>query len=161
MSVLVCSLTVASASDSTKLPKKYSEWLKRDVGYIITKEEDQAFEGLNTRTRLATSLLSIFGSAQPKSGAPTNSSRRSIPGGNMPATTSQFGVGWNTDMGHIYITLGPPPAEGALRCAERSARDGDGFIPAATQPCPPFFYIVLGKGHRVTPALQPLHGWSE
>ena len=47
MTVLV-SLAAAFASDSTKLSKKYSEWLKKDVGYIITNAEKTAFKGLNT-----------------------------------------------------------------------------------------------------------------
>jgi hypothetical protein len=38
--IVLVSLAAAFASDSsTKMPKKYSEWLKRDAGYIITNEE--------------------------------------------------------------------------------------------------------------------------
>ena len=79
----------AFGSDSTKLPKKYSEWLKKDVGYIITNEEKAAFKGLNTDEARDKFIEHFWEIRNP------NLERRRIPivrnttsGCNMPATTS-------------------------------------------------------------------------
>ena len=45
--ILIFILTL-TCSASEKLPPKYSEWLKKDVAYIITNEERATFRGLNT-----------------------------------------------------------------------------------------------------------------
>ena len=74
MTVLMCFAAVF-ASDSTKLPKKYSEWLKKDVGYIITKEESAAFKGLNTDEARDKFIEHFWEIRNPNPGAPTNSYR--------------------------------------------------------------------------------------
>src|ERR1700751_6396721 len=43
--VLLC-LTLPGFCSSTKLPPKYSEWLKKDVVYIISNEERDTFRNL-------------------------------------------------------------------------------------------------------------------
>jgi GWxTD domain-containing protein len=144
MSVLVC-LTVASASDSTKLPKKYSEWLKRDVGYIITNGEKAAFKGLNTDEAREKFIEHFWEIRNPNPGAPTNSYREEHYERLQYASDhfGKFGDGWNTDMGRIYITLGAPQQK-ARYVAQSGVRGMEIWFFSSSHPAlPPFFYVVF------------------
>ena len=107
---VMASVAVAFASDSAKMPKKYSEWLKKDAAYIITNEERATFKGLNTDEARDKFIEHFWEIRNPNPGAPTNSYREEHYERLQYASDhfGKFGDGWNTDMGRIYITLGPP-----------------------------------------------------
>jgi len=144
MTVLMCFAAVF-ASDSTKLPKKYSEWLKKDVGYIITKEESAAFKGLNTDEARDKFIEHFWEIRNPNPGAPTNSYREEHYERLQYASDhfGKFGDGWNTDMGRIYITLGAPQQK-ARYVAQTGVRGMEIWFYSSSHPAlPPFFYIVF------------------
>ena len=144
MTVLMC-FAAAFASDSTKLPKKYSEWLKKDVGYIITNEERAAFKGLNTDEARDKFIEHFWEIRNPNPGAPTNSYREEHYERLQYASDhfGKFGDGWNTDMGRIYITLGAPQQK-ARYVAQTGVRGMEIWFYSSSHPAlPPFFYIVF------------------
>ena len=64
-----------SASSSTKLPPKYSEWLKKDVACIITNDERQAFRALSSDEAREKFIEHFWEIRNPNPGAPTNQYR--------------------------------------------------------------------------------------
>jgi len=142
---VLASVAVACASDSTKLPKKYSEWLKKDAGYIITNEEKATFKLLNTDEARDKFIEHFWEIRNPNPGAPTNSYREEHYERLQYASDhfGKFGDGWNTDMGHIYITLGPPQQK-ARYVAQSGVRGMEMWFYSSSHPAlPPFFYIVF------------------
>jgi GWxTD domain-containing protein len=138
-------LSGAFASDSTKLPRKYSEWLKKDVVYIITREEKQAFLGLNTDEAREKFIEHFWEIRNPNPGAPTNPYREEHYQ-RLQYASDHFGKrgdGWNTDMGRIYITLGPPQQKGRY-VAQSGVRGMEIWFYSSSHPAlPPFFNIVF------------------
>ncbi len=144
MTVVAC-LTVAFGSDSTKLPKEYAEWLKKDVGYIITNEEKATFKGLNTDEARDKFIEHFWEIRNPNPGAPTNSYREEHYERLQYASDhfGKLGDGWNTDMGRIYITLGAPQQK-ARYVTQGGVRGMEIWFYSSTHPAlPPFFYVVF------------------
>src|SRR5262249_10636348 len=95
---------------STKLPPKYSEWLKKDVAYIISSEERDTFRNLTSDEAREKFIEHFWEIRNPTPGAPSNPYREEHYERLQYASDhfGKHGDGWNTDMGRIYITLGPP-----------------------------------------------------
>ncbi|HST10465.1 MAG TPA: GWxTD domain-containing protein [Terriglobales bacterium] len=135
----------ALGSNTPKLPLKYSQWLKKDVGYIITNEEREAFKGLTTDEARDKFIEHFWEIRNPNPGAPTNPYRDEHYERLQYASDhfGKFGDGWNTDMGRIYITLGPPQQK-ARYVAQSGVRGMEIWFFSSSHPAlPPFFYIVF------------------
>lgn len=144
--VAVTVLTLLSgAFGSEKLPKRYSEWLKKDVAYIITNDEKAAFKGLTTDEARDKFIEHFWEIRNPNPGAPTNPYREEHYQRLQYASDhfGKFGDGWNTDMGHIYITLGAPQQK-ARYVTQGGVRGMEIWFYSSNHPAlPPFFYIVF------------------
>jgi GWxTD domain-containing protein len=134
-----------SASNSTKLPPKYAEWLKKDVVYIITNDERTAFRALTSDEAREKFIEHFWEVRNPNPGAPTNQYREEHYK-RLQYASDHFGShgnGWATDMGRIYITLGAP-AQKARYVAQSGVRGMEiWFYESAHPALPPFFNIVF------------------
>jgi GWxTD domain-containing protein len=109
----------------------YGEWLQEDVVYIITKEEEDAFERLSTNEE-RDQFIEIFWdrrNSNPESEENTvkDEHYRRIAYANEHFSSGV--AGWKTDRGHMYILWGPPdeidshPTGGTY---DRTAQEGGG-----------------------------------
>ncbi len=107
------SVTVCTGQKKQKLERGYRDWLKRDVAYIITKEEHDAFLRLTI----------AYADAHFGIGSGTD--------------------GWRTDRGRTYITLGPPQQKQVLRNSPNLYPIEIWFYGNANPALPPFFYVMF------------------
>ena len=137
--------TLSAASDATKMPAKYKDWLRRDVAYIITNQERETFKGLNSDEAREKFIEHFWEVRNPNPGAPTNPYREEHYQRLQYASDhfGNHGNGWATDMGRIYITLGEPKQK-ARYVAQSGVRGMEIWFYESTHPAlPPFFYIVF------------------
>lgn len=93
------------------LAQKYRDWLKL-VDYIITDQEREVFLKLNRDTDREAFIEAFWRMRDPTPGTPENEYKEEIikrfeyANANFKRGTSR--EGWQTDMGRIYIILGPP-----------------------------------------------------
>src|SRR6266705_5701829 len=95
-----------------KLEKNYRDWLERDVAYIITKDERDAFLKLTTDEAREKFIETFWEIRNPSPGSPANTYKDEIYE-RIAFADARFGIdsgteGWRTDRGRTYITLGPP-----------------------------------------------------
>ena len=138
-------LTATGFASSNKMPAKYAEWLKKDAAYIITNPEKETFKGLNTDEAREKFIEHFWELRNPNPGAPTNPYKEEHYK-RLQYASDHFGKfhdGWNTDMGRIYITLGPPEQK-ARYVAQSGVRGMEiWFYSSSHAALPPFFYIVF------------------
>jgi GWxTD domain-containing protein len=143
--IAVLLVSPALFAASTKMPPKYSQWLKRDVAYIITNEERETFKGLTSDEARDKFIEHFWDIRNPNPGAPTNTFRQEHYERLQYASDhfGKFGDGWNTDMGRIYITLGPPQQK-ARYVTQSGVRGMEIWFYSSNHPAlPPFFNIVF------------------
>ncbi|MFZ2052612.1 MAG: GWxTD domain-containing protein [Candidatus Aminicenantales bacterium] len=96
------------------LPPKYQEWLKL-VSYIILQKEKDVFLQLTTDRDRDIFIESFWRQRDPTPGTPQNEFKEEhIKRFNYANTYYRRGTpreGWMTDMGRIYIILGPPSSD--------------------------------------------------
>jgi GWxTD domain-containing protein len=143
--LLLVFLTLPGFCSSTKLPLKYSQWLKKDVAYIISNEERETFKGLTSDEAREKFIEHFWEVRNPTPGAPSNPYREEHYQRLQYASDhfGKFGDGWNTDMGRIYITLGAPQQK-ARYVAQSGVRGMEIWFYQSTHPAlPPYFNIVF------------------
>ncbi len=109
---LICSLLFSSQKQKEKdLPPKYQEWLNLTTHIILPEEKDVFLELQNDRDR-DLFIASFWRQRDPTPGTPQNEYKEEH--------LERFGYanaffrrgttrdGWRTDMGRIYMILGPP-----------------------------------------------------
>jgi len=143
--LLLVFLALPGFCSSTKLPPKYSQWLKKDVAYIISNEERETFKGLTSDEAREKFIEHFWEIRNPTPGAPTNPYREEHYKRLQYASDhfGKFGDGWNTAMGRIYITLGPP-AQKARYVSQSGVRGMEIWFYENSHPAlPPFFNILF------------------
>lgn len=99
-------------SKKQKLPKYYSQWLNRDVAYIITKQERRTFLRLTSDEARDKFIKRFWAIRNPSPGSPVNTYKdeiyRRIAYANAHFSIGSGEEGWRTDRGRTYILLGPP-----------------------------------------------------
>jgi GWxTD domain-containing protein len=95
-----------------KLPEPYRLWLEEEVAYIITSTERDVFQKLETDRERDIFIEAFWKHRDPTPGTPQNEfkdehyKRIKYANGYFGRGTPR--PGWMTDMGRIYIVLGPP-----------------------------------------------------
>lgn len=88
----------------------FKKWLHEDVVYIITSQEREVFESLQTDAEKELFIEQFWARRDPDPTTPINEAReehyRRIQYANDYFGSG--GPGWRTDRGRIYITFGPP-----------------------------------------------------
>ena len=137
-----------AAKDAIKaLPPHYREWLQKDVVYIITNQERDAFLQLTSDASRDEFIQHFWEIRNPTPGSPDNTYkiehyRR------LEYATQYFGhvshtEGWRTDMGRIYITLGEPQQRQKLLGLQKVTPMEIWFYSNTNPALPPFFYIIF------------------
>ena len=140
--------SLCSAKDLTKaLPSHYRDWLKKDVVYIITNEEKDAFLSLTADDARDRFIERFWEIRNPTPGSPENS-YKSEHYRRIEYATQYFGhvshtEGWRTDMGRIYITLGEPAQRQKLLGLQKITPMEIWFYSNSSRALPPFFYVVF------------------
>src|SRR3989441_11450242 len=130
-----------------KLEKNYRNWLERDVAYIITKDEREAFLKLTTDEARERFIEIFWEIRNPSPGSPTNTYKDEIYQ-RIAFANARFGIGsgaegWRTDRGRTYITLGPPQQKQVYRNSANLYPMEIWFYSAANPALPPFFYVMF------------------
>jgi GWxTD domain-containing protein len=146
---LVFSVALLSfAKDPAKLlAPHYREWLQRDVAYIITNEERDAFLLLPNDETRDLFIDRFWEVRNPTPGAPENAYKmehyRRLEYANEFFGHASHTEGWRTDMGRIYITLGEPAQRQKLLGLQKITPMEIWFYQNANPALPPFFYIIF------------------
>lgn len=151
--ILICGLLLlatgytVAAQGKKKLEKHYKEWLERDVAYIITKDERDAFGKLNSDDERDKFIQEFWEIRNPSPGSPSNSYRDEIYQ-RIAFADSRFGFGsnkegWRTDRGRTYITLGAPQQKQVFRNSANLRGIEIWFYSNANPSLPPFFYVMF------------------
>jgi GWxTD domain-containing protein len=138
----------ASSKDAVKaLPPHYREWLQKDVIYIISNQERDAFLQLTSDAARDEFIQHFWEIRNPTPGSPDNPYkvehyRR------LEYATQYFGhashtEGWRTAMGRIYITLGEPQQRQKLLGLQKITPMEIWFYSNTNPALPPFFYVIF------------------
>lgn len=98
--------------EEPKLPEKYKKWMEKDVVYIMTPKEKEVFSQLETNRERDLFVEEFWRQRDPTPGTANNEFKeehyRRIKYANKHFGKHTPLEGWRTDMGRIYIILGPP-----------------------------------------------------
>jgi GWxTD domain-containing protein len=141
----------AFASNSVKsLPANYRHWIEVEVPYIISGTERKQFLALTTDEARDSFIDAFWRVRNPDPSSDTNGYKeehyRRLAYANEHFGNAKYEDGWRTEMGRIYIILGPPKQRAPyhekpnLRAMEVWFYEGGG-----TPALPPYFYIVFYK----------------
>ena len=101
----------ASAVDSVNFDKPTKDWYQGPVRYIITKVEVKSYKALETDAERGTFIDWFWQRRDPDPSTPENEFRNKFEQRvfeSMRKFTYTSTPGWKTDMGKIYILVGPP-----------------------------------------------------
>ena len=104
---------IAFAKNSPKdLPAAHRKWLQEEVAYIISPKEKEVFLALETDRERDLFIEAFWKQRDPTPGTAENEFKQQhykrIEFANRTFAREATGAGWRTDMGRIYIILGPP-----------------------------------------------------
>ena len=145
---LLLAVSSAAAKDATKsLAPHYREWLTKDVAYIISNQEKEAFLALpNDETR--DQFIERFWEVRnPTPGSPDNAYKiehyRRLEYANQYFGHMTHTEGWRTDMGRVYITLGEPQQRNKLLGLQKITPMEIWFYQNTNRALPPYFYVIF------------------
>jgi GWxTD domain-containing protein len=148
VSILLSVSVSGFGKDLTKLlPPRYREWVNRDVAYIITDDEKQAFLRLSSDADREKFIDRFWEIRNPTPGSPTNTYKEEIYR-RIAYADQWFGhysgvEGWRTDRGRVYITLGAPQQVGKYLGLADIRPMEIWFYQSPGPALPPFFYVVF------------------
>lgn len=148
-SLLLAMVSICAAKDYKGLPQRYQDWLQKEVVYVISNEEREAFLKLTTDDAREQFIGHFWEVRNPTPGAPNNPYReeiyRRIEYANQFFGHISHTPGWMTDMGRVYITLGPPQQKQVEIGYQKLAPMEVWFYQnsMSTAALPPFFYVVF------------------
>ena len=130
-----------------KLEKLYKIWLERDVAYIITKDERDAFLKLGTDAARDKFIQEFWDIRNPVPGSPTNTYKEEIYQ-RIAFADMRFGPGsgtdgWRTDRGRTYITLGEPQQKQVFRNSANLRPMEVWFYSYGNPSLPSAFYVMF------------------
>jgi len=136
-----------SKKDLQAVPPQYRQWLERDVSYIITNEEKEAFVRLTSDADRDNFIQRFWEVRNPDPGSPNNSYKdeiyRRIAYANQWYGHRDNVEGWRTDQGRVYITLGAPQQVGKYYGFANIRPMEIWFYSNDNPALPPFFYVVF------------------
>src|SRR3954470_17567051 len=144
--MLLAMIALQAFAVSTKnLPKTYKEWLEKDVRWIISNDERDAFLNLSDDDARNKFIDEFWEVRNPNPGAPTNPYKdehykRLAYAIQYFSTGAQDG--YKTDRGMIWITLGEPKQRAHYNHAETRPME-IWFYQNTHAALPAFFYVVF------------------
>jgi GWxTD domain-containing protein len=105
-------LLPAQKKSSPALPERYKVWLETEVVYIITGKERDVFRELGTDRERELFIEAFWKQRDPTPGTPRNEFKeehyKRLKYANEYLGRGTPKPGWKTDMGRVYVILGPP-----------------------------------------------------
>jgi GWxTD domain-containing protein len=144
--MLLAMFSLQALAVSTKnLPKTYKEWLEKDVRWIITNDERDAFLNLTDDDARNKFIEEFWEVRNPTPGAPNNPYKEEHYK-RLAYAIQYFSTGaqdgYKTDRGQVYITLGEPQQRAHYNHAE--TRPMEIWFYQNTHPAlPTYFYVVF------------------
>jgi GWxTD domain-containing protein len=144
---LSAAATTLSGQAKQKQVGRYKEWLERDVIYLITRQEHDAFVHLTSDDARDKFIERFWEIHNPNPGTPASQYKEEHYK-RLAYATEHFGKesgnqGWRTDMGRTYIVLGPPSQKRNYHDSQ-SIRPMEVWFYSNSEPAlPPFFYIAF------------------
>jgi len=145
---LFIGLTLSAAKDTTRqLPSHYRDWLTKDVVYIISRSERNAFLELASDAARDEFIDHFWELRNPAPGSPVNEFKiehyRRIEYASQYFGHASHTDGWRTDMGRVYITLGEPKQRQKLLGLQKITPMEVWFYENSNPALPPFFYVIF------------------
>jgi GWxTD domain-containing protein len=139
----------AHAVTPKQLPPQFKQWLEEDVTYIISEEERKEFLRLRSDEEREKYIRSFWDSRNPDGNSTINTFKeehyRRLAYVRANFGDSRYNDGWRTDMGRVYITLGPPKQRAPYHIG-RNTREVEIWFYQSTSPAlPPYFNVVFYK----------------
>lgn len=147
--MLVSVLPAFAANSAKKLPPNYRHWLEVEVPYIITSDERKQFLALNTDEQRESFINAFWRIRNPDPVSELNTYKeehyRRLSYANEHFGSARYEDGWRTEMGRIYIVLGPPKQRAPYHEKANVRPMEIWFYQADTPVLPPHFYILFYK----------------
>lgn len=148
LAFLLAAVSLALAKDPVKLlPPHYREWLTKDVAYIISNQEKDAFLHLSADAARDEFIARFWELRNPTPGSPDNAYKmehyRRVEYANTYFGHATHTDGWRTDMGRVYITLGEPAQRQKLLGLQKITPMEIWFYSNNNPALPPFFYVIF------------------
>jgi len=154
MLALAVSLAAIGQISPKDLPARHRAWLQEEAVYIITPKEKDVFLQLQTDRERDLFIEAFWKQRDPTPGSAENESKtehyKRIDYANHYFGREATGAGWRTDMGRIYIVLGPPQdietydMQGTIYATQVWTYSGDPALGL-----PPSFNVVFFKRNGV------------
>lgn len=133
----------------SQLPPTYRQWLEEDVAYIINADEKREFLTLQTDPERDKFIAAFWEARNPDPGSELNSFKeehyRRLAYANEHFGDERYHDGWRTDMGRVYITLGPPKQVRDHHIGRRTRPVEIWFYEATSPALPTYFNVVFYK----------------
>jgi GWxTD domain-containing protein len=146
----VCSVVPVAtlrAVTAKQLPPHYRFWLEQDVPYIISQQERAQFLQLNTDDERDKFIEAFWQARNPDPHSTTNAYEdehyRRLAYVRDNFGDARYNDGWRTDMGRIYITLGPPKQTAKYHVGIATRPVEIWFYQTPSPALPPYFNIVF------------------
>jgi len=136
-----------SAQKKENLAKNYRDWLERDVVYIITRTEHDAFLRLSSNEERDRFIDNFWEIRNPTPEAPTNPFKeehyKRLAYANNYFGKASGDLGWRTDMGRTYIVLGPPQQKSTYHDSQSLRPMEVWFYQNVNPALPPYFSVLF------------------
>jgi GWxTD domain-containing protein len=147
--VLVPTFPARAATSVKKLAPNYRHWIEVEVPYIITRDERKQFLSLHTDQERDSFIDVFWRIRNPDPNSPANTYKeehyRRLAYANEHFGNAKYEDGWRTEMGRIYIILGPPKQRAPYH-EQANLRPMEIWFYEADNPAlPPHFYILFFK----------------
>ncbi len=131
------------------LPPYFRQWIEEDVPYIISQDERKEFLRLQTDDEREKFIEQFWESRNPTPHSPINTFKeehyRRLAYVRANFGDERYNDGWRTDMGRVYITLGPPQQRSNLHQGISTRPVEIWFYHSPTPALPPAFNLVFYK----------------
>ncbi|MBB5058403.1 GWxTD domain-containing protein [Granulicella aggregans] len=136
-----------------QLPPYFRQWIEEDVPYIITQEERREFLKLQSDGEREHFIELFWESRNPTPHSSINTFKeehyRRLAYARANFGDDRYNDGWRTDMGRVYITLGPPQQKSNFHQGISTRPVEIWFYYANTPALPPTFNVVFYKPSEV------------
>lgn len=140
---------VHAANRPNELPPRYKHWLTEEVNYIIDSNERKQFLALTSDPQRDAFIDAFWQVRNPDPGSETNSYKdehyRRLAYANEHYGSIKRQDGWRSDMGRMYIVLGPPKQVVTYLSARNVRPMQIWFYQSPSLALPPYFNLIFYK----------------
>ena len=143
------------AATARQLAPYYRKWIEEDVPYIINQDEKKEFLRLQTDEERSAFIEQFWESRNPTPHSPINTFKeehyRRLAYVRAEYGDERYNDGWRTDMGRVYITLGPPQQTSKFHQGMSTRPVEIWFYQSPSPALPTYFNLVLYKRSEADP----------